>query len=82
MEMDEWKMEKVKMVEAGVSGSTWAELSLRNINESVNIPLHYRISHRNGGMLRRRTACECDKPSKCRIGGGWMPWTNLVLKTR
>ena len=38
MEGDEWRMEKVKMVEAGVSGSTAAKGSLRNLNESVNVP--------------------------------------------
>ena len=38
MEMDEWKMEKVKMVEAGVSGSTAEKIYIWAARHSVNPP--------------------------------------------
>ena len=38
MEMDEWRMEKVKMVGAGVSGSTAAEIYIWAARHSVNLP--------------------------------------------
>lgn len=38
MEMDEWRMEKVKMVGAGVSGSASQKDDLRSTGRSVNLP--------------------------------------------
>ena len=38
MERDEWSMEKVKMVEAGVSGSTAEKIYIWAARHSVNPP--------------------------------------------
>lgn len=40
MERDGWRMEKVKMVGAGVSGSASQKDDLRSTGRSVNLPPH------------------------------------------